>query len=84
MRLLSLWWIFRWASFGEAIWSVYLIEQRGLSLGTVLAFEAAWWIFVISLEIPTGIITDKWGRKRSLVLGSLLFTLGFLVFGFSL
>lgn len=83
MRLLSLWWIFRWASFGEAIWSVYLIEQRGLSLGTVLAFEAAWWIFVISLEIPTGIITDKWGRKRSLVLGSLLFTLGFLVFGFS-
>ena len=83
MRLLSLWWIFRWASFGEAIWSVYLIEHRGLSLGTVLAFEAAWWIFVISLEIPTGIITDKWGRKKSLVLGSLLFTLGFLVFGFS-
>jgi MFS family permease len=49
----------------------------------VLAFEAAWWIFVISLEIPTGIITDRWGRKRSLVVGSLLFTLGFLVFGFS-
>ena len=52
-------------------------------MGTVLAFEAAWWIFIIALEIPTGVITDRWGRKRSLVAGSFLFTLGFLVFGFS-
>ena len=54
-----------------------------MSLGTVLAFEAAWWIFVISLEVPTGLITDRWGRKKSLVTGSILGTLGFLVFGFS-
>ena len=52
-------------------------------MGTVLAFEAAWWIFVISLEVPTGLITDRWGRKKSLVTGSILGTLGFLVFGFS-
>ncbi len=49
----------------------------------MLAFEAAWWIFVISLEVPTGLITDRWGRKRSLVTGSILGTLGFLVFGLS-
>ena len=35
------WWILRWSFLGEAVWVIYLINDRGLTLGQVLLFEAA-------------------------------------------
>ena len=44
----------------------------------------AWFVFwVFMLEIPTGIVADKWGRKYSIALGCLLFGIDMFFFGFS-
>ena len=44
----------------------------------------AWFIFwTFILEIPTGIIADKWGRKYSVGLGCMLFGIDMLFFGIS-
>jgi MFS family permease len=44
----------------------------------------AWFLFwVFTLEIPTGVVADKFGRKISVALGCLLFAADMLFFGLS-
>ncbi len=44
----------------------------------------AWFLFwVFMLEIPTGVVADKFGRKISVALGSILFAADMLFFGLS-
>jgi MFS family permease len=44
----------------------------------------AWFLFwVFMLEIPTGVVADKFGRKTSVALGCLLFACDMLFFGLS-
>ena len=38
------------------------------------------WIFV--LEIPTGVVADKYGRKTSIILGGLFSAISISIFGF--
>ncbi|MYE32973.1 MAG: MFS transporter [Chloroflexi bacterium] len=81
LRLLPWWWVLRWAWLGEAIWVVYLIEDRGLTLGQVLLLEAVVFGAVVIAEVPTGVIADRYTRRLSLLLGSLFSALAFVVFG---
>lgn len=81
LRLLPWWWVTRWAWFGEAIWVVYLITERGLTLGEVFLFEAVFRAVVISAEVPTGMIADRYGRRLSIMVGSTLTVTAFLAFG---
>jgi len=81
LRLLPLWWVLRWAWLGEAIWVVYLIDVRGLTLGQVLLFEAAYSTAVVLAQVPTGIMADRFGRKPMLVAGSLGWAAAFTAFG---
>jgi MFS family permease len=44
----------------------------------------AWFLFwVFVLEIPTGVVADKFGRKRSVAFGCVLFAADLLFFGLS-
>jgi MFS family permease len=44
----------------------------------------AWFLFwIFTLEIPTGVVADKFGRKVSVALGCLLFAADLLFFGLS-
>jgi len=81
LRLLPWWWVLRWTWLGEAIWVIYLIEDRGLSLGQVLYFEAAFGAVAVLAEVPTGMAADRWGRRPMLAGGSLAWAVAFLVFG---
>ncbi len=81
MRLLPWWWVMRWFWFGEGIWVIYLIQERGLTLGQVLIFEAVFGAIIISGEVPTGMIADRFGRRISLIIASALIAAGMLVFG---
>ncbi|MCY4391965.1 MAG: MFS transporter [Chloroflexi bacterium] len=63
------------------IWAVYLIEERGLSLTQLTALDAPFWILLIVLEVPTGAIADRWGRKVSLSYGALTNAIAVVVFG---
>jgi MFS family permease len=50
---------------------------------TRLFILQAWFLFwVFTLEIPTGVVADKFGRKISVAIGCLLFGADMLVFGF--
>ena len=52
------------------IWVVYLQEDRGLSLGQVTAMEGPFWLALVLLEVPTGVVADRFGRRVSLLGGA--------------
>ena len=83
LRLLPWWWVLRWAWFGEGIWVIYLTDERGLTLGEALIFEAVFSAVVIATELPTGMIADRFGRRVSLLIGTASAVCAFLAFGTS-
>lgn len=60
-------------------------QDNGLSLAQVFYLQVAFALVVVFTEIPSGYLADIWGRKLSIVWGSVLSTLGFLLYslGFS-
>src|SRR5574344_2092345 len=58
-------------------------HRVGLDYTRLFILEAIFSASLFAFEIPTGVVADRFGRKKSLALGSLLFGLGFLAFGFS-
>jgi MFS family permease len=81
LRLLGWWWWLRVFWLGEAIWVVYLTEKHGLTLGQVLLFQAAYAGTVLLTEVPSGILADRFGRRRVLLAAGLLFMVGLVTFG---
>lgn len=81
LRLLPWWWVTRFVWLGEAVWVIYLVEERGLSFGQVLAFEAAFGTTILLSEVPTGIVADRYSRKLSLILAGVITAIGMLTFG---
>ena len=81
LRLLPWWWVARWLWLGEGIWVLYLLEERGLTLGQVLLFESAFAAVTVVAEVPTGMVADRWGRRPSLVASGLLMAAGLVIFG---
>ena len=68
----QLWW---------PIWVIYLLDERGLSLTQITLLDTPFWLLVVAAEVPTGAIADRFGRKVSLALGSLMFAIAVFVFG---
>lgn len=58
-------------------------EQRGMSIQMVVYTEIIFAITVVLLEVPTGILADKWGRKKMVVLSALLECCMFLILVFA-
>lgn len=81
LRLIPWWWVLRSVWLGEAIWVVYLTEQRGLTVGQVLAFEAVLAAVVLCAEVPTGMLADRFGRRLSLMLAGAVSVPAFVIFG---
>ncbi|MCK9486234.1 MAG: MFS transporter [Dehalococcoidia bacterium] len=81
LRILPWWWVVRWAWLGEGVWVIYLLEERGLTIGQVLLFEALYSAVIIVTELPSGMVSDRFGRRISLVLGSMAAVAGMLAFG---
>ncbi len=51
------------------IWILYLHDARGLSIAAILVLDALFEIMMLCSEVPTGVVADRWGRRRSMVLG---------------
>ena len=81
LRLLPWWWVLRWAWLGEAIWVIYLIDTRGLTIGQVLIFDAVFTAAAVVAEVPTGVLADRYGLRRSMLWGSLVTAAAFVAFG---
>lgn len=64
-------WIF-WVPVVVLFW-----QANGLSLTEIMVLQSLFAISIVLLEIPTGVVADKVGRKQSLVLGSFFLIIGF-------
>ena len=56
------------------IWVVFF-QGKGLSLSQIGLFEACAWLVAAAVEVPTGAIADRWGRKVSMSIGAALYAL---------
>ena len=57
---------------------VPLVQAYGLSMAQVLQTQALFAATVALFEVPSGYVADIWGRKRAILVGSLLNGIGFL------
>ena len=62
---------------------VLFFQENGLSLQEIMILQGAYSMMVALMEIPSGYIADLFGRKKTLVLGTLFCFLGFALFSFS-
>jgi MFS family permease len=51
------------------------LQGKGLSLTQVGLLEGVAWTITAFLEVPTGAIADRWGRKASIAMGASLYGL---------
>ncbi len=58
-------------------------NENGLTDFDIFLLQAIYSISVAILEIPSGYMADIVGRKKSLILGSILGTLGYVIYSFS-
>ena len=61
---------------------VLFFESKGLSLTQIMILQATYSLFVALFEIPSGFFADIYGRKKSLVTGSVFLFLGYVIFSF--
>jgi MFS family permease len=67
--------------FFSAVLIPFFTQWGGLNLFQVQLLQSwfAFWVFV--LDVPSGIIADKIGRKHTIALGCLIFSIGLLIYG---
>jgi len=58
-------------------------QENGLGTQDLFILKAAYSLAIVILEIPSGYIGDIWGRKNSMIIGSLLGPVGFSVYCFA-
>jgi Arabinose efflux permease len=58
-------------------------EERGMTIPMVVYAEIIYAVTIVLLEIPTGIVADRWSRKGMIVLAALLGALEFLILVFA-
>jgi MFS family permease len=63
------------------IWVIYLRDERGLSFFEITTLDALFFLTQVVMEVPTGAFADRFGRKTSLVAGSIMLAAAVLVFG---
>ena len=57
-------------------------QENGLSLTQIMLLQSLFAISIVVFEVPTGVIADKWGRKQSMIFGSLFLIAGAIIYGF--
>ena len=59
-----------------ALWVPYLATQ-GISMRQFMELQAVFAIVILCGEVPSGLLSDLWGRKKTLLLGSTLKAVSF-------
>ena len=59
-----------------ALWIPYLTTQ-GISMRQFMELQAVFALVILSGEVPSGLLSDLWGRKKTLLLGTTLKAVSF-------
>lgn len=59
---------------------VLFYQNVGMGMQEILMLKAVYSMAIVVFEMPSGFCADRWGRKKTLVTGSLLGTLGFVIY----
>jgi Major Facilitator Superfamily len=59
-----------------ALWVPYLATQ-GIDMRRFMELQAVFAVVILCGEVPTGLLSDLWGRKKTLLLGSTLKAVSF-------
>jgi MFS family permease len=62
---------------------VLFMQSRSLSYKEIMLLQSIFAIAIVALELPTGILADKIGRKNTIVLSMLAFALSHIIFTFA-
>jgi len=57
-------------------------QSRGLSMTQIMLLQSTYAAVAIFFELPTGAFADRFGKKLSLLMGSLFFTVALFLYGF--
>lgn len=58
-------------------------ESNSLSMKDIMVLQAIYSVAIVVLEIPSGYLADVIGRKKTLILGAVFGTLGFITYSLS-
>ncbi len=59
---------------------VLFYQDTGMGMQEILFLKAIYSITIVIFEIPSGYCADVWGRKKTLIAGSILGALGFVIY----
>jgi MFS family permease len=62
---------------------VLFFKEHGLSMGEITLLQSLFSAAVILFELPTGHFADNYGRKKSIVIGGLVSSLGYVFYSLS-
>lgn len=62
---------------------VLFYQSNEMGMHEIFVLKAIYSIAIVAMEIPSGWMADVWGRKKTLILGSILGSAGFLIYSFS-
>jgi len=62
---------------------VLFYQDNGMGMHEIFVLKAIYSVAIVVMEIPSGWMADIWGRKKTLILGSILSSSGVLIYCFS-
>ncbi len=62
---------------------VLFYQDNAMGMHDIFVLKAIYSVAIVVMEIPSGWMADVWGRKKTLILGSILGSAGFLMYSFS-
>lgn len=62
---------------------VLFYQDNGLSMTQIFLLKSVYSVGMLVFEIPSGYFGDVWGRKKTLIVGAIMITIGFSFYSFS-
>ena len=62
---------------------VLFYQDNGLSMQDIFWLKSVYSIAIVVMEVPSGYMADAWGRKKTLLFGSVFGAIGFAFYSFS-
>ncbi len=62
---------------------VLFYQDNGMGMHEIFILKSIYSVAIVIMELPSGWIADGWGRKKTLIMGSLLSSSGILMYSFS-